>query len=128
MTNVTSEKMNLVIGRLQGQPWFSNENWNLLIEETTLEVALSMLEKYIENLHQANQQIQDLQLSKDSETLLKIVHKLSSTSELIGLIEFSQKCRNLQKMIKERRITEESEKVLIQIKTEIQNILKNCSH
>ena len=117
------EKMKSIISHLQKEPWFSLQSWNLLVEETTPDVALSMLEKYIDNLREASNQIHGITLSTDSTMILKVVHKLSSTSEILGLLEFSKKCRNLQKLIKENRLDDEAENLYTQIRHDMAHIL-----
>ncbi len=125
---LTTEQSNLLIEKLQEQVGFSHQNWQLLLEDTNSEVAASMLEKYIESLSQANHQIQNMNLKDDSEFILRIVHKLSSTSELIGFLSLAKKCRNLQKIIKENSFDQNTENLLADIKIEITSILTSVKH
>jgi len=101
---------------------FSKDTWNILVDDTSLSVALAMFEKYLENLKQSEDLLENSRFPTDSEIIYKVAHKLSSTSEILGYVEFGKQCRALQKAIKENLINNSTEDLLTLIKQKIKEI------
>ncbi|MFN7905612.1 MAG: Hpt domain-containing protein [Pseudobdellovibrionaceae bacterium] len=101
---------------------FSRDTWNLLVHDTNIDVALAMFEKYLENLKDSEKLLETSKLPTDSETIYRVVHKLSSTSEILGYVDFGKQCRALQKAIKENLINNSTEDLLTLIKQKIKTL------
>ena len=86
--------------RLINNKLIHQEKWNELVEDTNETVAMKIFEEFIKNLSINNEKLRNNLSEKNFTEIAKICHQLSSSSQLIGLVDLGVSFKALQLKIK----------------------------
>lgn len=97
-----------------GESEFTNDNFMSLVLETDETTALRILARFSETLNELKDHL-ELTLHHDVETIWMFCHKISSSAELLGFVDFSNKAKIVGTNIKDVSLDMKQKTYLIQI-------------
>ncbi len=96
--------LQLFLNGFKNDPCLVQDNIQTLVGDTDETTALRILARFVETLDEIKKVFETSVKAAQFESVWMLCHKVSSSSELLGFVDFSNHARRLEKEIKDAKV------------------------